>query len=158
MVPTGAGYSSYYEAFSQNISKRFRHLRHNATERKQADDGNATFEDFVHYLLTLNVLKNYWDGHFISYVLGCQPCNVDYDYVIKFETLEQDMEYLKRKLSISDYHRKAVFPRKKFKTNYDIVAKTFQTIPSKLALKLYAKYKQDFELFGYEKPDWLPLC
>ena len=143
--------------FSHKISKEFRHLRHNETERNQPYDGNASFEDFANYLLTLDVLNNYWDGHFISYILGCKPCDVEYDYVVKLESLDHDTECLKQKLNISDYHRKAVFPRKNFKTNEDGVKKTFETIPNNHALKLYEKYKKDF-IFGYEKPEWLPPC
>ena len=51
-----------------------------------------------------------------------------------------------------------MFPHKKFKTNEDVVKKTFATIPGNLALELYLKYKKDFDIFGYEKPEWLPLC
>ena len=35
--------------------------------------------------------------------------------------------------------------------------KTFATIPDNLALNLYEKYKNDFDIFGYEKSKWLPL-
>ena len=90
-------------------------VNHNETERNQTYDGKATFEDFANYLLTLDVLNNYWDGHFISSILGSKSCDVEYDYVIKLESLDHDIAYLKQKLNISDYHKKAVFPRKSFK-------------------------------------------
>jgi len=153
MLSTSRGYTSYYKAYSQRINKQFRHLRHNETERNQTDDGNATFEDFVNHLLSIDIMS--CDPHLKSYFANCKPCHAEYDYVIKFETLVNDMEYLKQKLNISEYHRKAVFPQNNFKTSTDIVKKTFETITNELALKLYEKYRKDFEIFGYEKPEWL---
>ena len=150
MVPP---HTAHYKSISQKINKEFRFLRHKVSDRNLTDDGYATFEDFVNFLLTINIMN--CDPHFISYLAQCRPCNIEYDYFIKFETLESDIEILKQKLKISDYHRKAVFPRKKMRTVSDLVWKTFQTIPNELALKLYEKYKRDFEIFGYEKPQWL---
>ena len=96
-------------------------------------------------------MNNYWDIHFISSILGSKSCDVEYDYVIKLESLDHDIAYLKQKLNISDYHKKAVFPRKSFKLNEDVDKKTFVTIPDNLALNLYETYKNDFDIFGYEK-------
>ena len=153
MLPTGNGYTYIYRPLSERINHQFRHLRHNATERNQTDDGNATFEDFVNYLITLDV--SMCDFHFRSYLAFCDPCEVTYDYVIKFETMENDIEYLKQKLNISDYHKRAVFPNKKFKASTTFMRNTFKSIPKELGLKLYGKYQKDFDIFGYEKPEWL---
>ena len=142
----------YYE-LSLEINKKFRHLRYNVTDRNQTSNGKATFEDFVNYLLTIDVSN--CDPHFRSYLAQCRPCDVQYDYVVQFETIANDMQYLKQQLNISDYHRKAVFPRKNYKTSTDVIKKAFDQIPKQLALKLYEKYQKDFEIFGYEKPKWL---
>ena len=153
MVPTGKGYTNYYRGRSQTINKKFRHLRHNETERKIEDDGNATFEDFVNYLLSRDNTKG--DPHFLTYLSACQVCDAQYDYVIKMETFESDMEYLKQKLNLSEYHRKVVFPRGKYKINEEIMEKTFEPIQLKLSQKLFEIYHKDFEIFGYKKPEWL---
>jgi len=154
MLPASPGYTYFYKTLSQNISRDFRHLRQNETERNQTYfDGNATFEDFVNYLLTIDIMRV--DAHFLSFVARCKPCDAEYDYVIKFETMERDVEYLKQKLNISDYHRTAVFPRKKFKASMDFVKNTFKKVPLNSAIKLYKQYRRDFEIFGYEKPGWL---
>ena len=142
-----------YKAISQKINKKFRHLRHNVTERNQSDDGNATFEDFVNYLVAINLEKA--DPHWKPFLESCKPCDAQYDYVIKFDTLNNDMEYLKQKLNISEYHRQAVFPPRNYKTNNNLVENAFKAIPKALAQKLYQAYHKDFEIFGYEKPSWL---
>ena len=41
------------------------------------------------------------------------------------------------------------------KSEWELVKRTFRTVPKELGLKLYEKYRKDFELFGYEKPEWL---
>ena len=152
MLTTSPGYTKVYRLKSRTINKNFRHLRQNVTERNQTDDGNATFEDFVNFLVRS---KAKMDSHWNLFFTRCTPCYTQYDYIVKFETLNNDMEYLKQKLNISTYHRQAFFPKKNYKTNWDLVKKTFKTIPKELGLKLYEKYRIDFEMFGYEKPDWL---
>jgi len=153
MITTSPGHTHVFKHLSEKIIEEFRHIRLNVTERNQTDDGTATFEEFVNFLISIDVMD--CDVHFISYISRCKPCHTEYDYVIKFETLKNDIEYLKQKLNISEYHRKAVFPRDNFKTSKDVVKETFNTIPKDLALKLYEKYRKDFEIFGYEKPEWL---
>ena len=150
MLPTGRGYLPSYLHVSNKINKEFRHLRHNVSERN-TPDVDATFEDFVNYLVHGNFDK---DPHWNSYTNFCKLCQTEYNYIVKFETLNNDMEYLKQKLNISSYHRQAIFPKKNYKTNWDLVKSTFKTIPKELGLKLYKKYRIDFEMFGYEKPDW----
>ena len=152
MVP-GKGTSPFYQRRSQSINQSFRHLRHNESKRNEKDDGYATFEDFVNYLLSQDNTKG--DPHFLSFISSCQVCDAQYDYVIKMETFESDIDYLKQKLNLSSYLQTVVFPKEKYKANDDTTKKTFEDIPKKHALKLYEKYQKDFDMFGYEKPVWL---
>ena len=153
MVPSGRGYTDYYKGRSQYINKNFRHLRHNESKRNESDDGYATFEDFVNFLLSRNNTKG--DRHFLTFLTSCQVCDAQYDYIIKMETFQSDIDYLKQKLNLSAYLQKVVFPKEKYKANDDTTKKIFETIPKSLALELYKKYQKDFEMFGYEKPVWL---
>ena len=153
MVPEGKGHTDYYKGRSQAINRYFRHLRHNESKRNEKDDGYATFEDFVNFLLPRD--STIGDRHFLTFLSSCQVCDAQYDYVIKMETFESDINYLKQKLNLPAYHQKALFPRKKYKVNDDATKKIFKTIPKKLALELFKKYQKDFEMFGYEKPVWL---
>ena len=152
MLTTSEGYTYAFKAISRGINKRFRHLRHNVIERNQTDDGTATFEDFVNSVVQS---KGPMNPHWTLYYDSCRPCEVQYDYIVKFETLNNDIEYLKQKLNVSSYHRQAFFPKSAYKANWDLVKKAFKKIPKELGLKLYEKYRIDFEMFGYEKPDWL---
>ena len=152
MIPTSTGYTFYYGPMSQKINQQFRHLRHNVTERSEKGDGHATFEDFINYILAQ---KGTMDGHWDLFATRCIPCSSAYNYIVKLETLNMDINYLKKTLNVSQYHQRAFFPQKTYRSNWDLVKKTFQTIPKTKAQNLYEKYKKDFEMFGYDKPEWL---
>merc|ERR1711936_166512 len=70
--------------------------------RKNKSDKSAipTFKESVDFVL--DELKKMGagssnlviDGHFMPYTRRCIPCAIDYDVIIKFETLEEDSQYL----------------------------------------------------------------
>ena len=151
MVPTSSGYTYVFGPISRNINRKYRHLRHNANERNQTDDGNATFEDFVNFLVRLDIFDDHWK----PFRNLCNPCSSQYDYIAKFETFNNDMEYLKQKINLTEEHRKYFFPKGNFATNFDLMKKTFEKVPNELARQLYEKYREDFEVFGYSLPEWM---
>ena len=56
----------------------------------------ASFEDFVNFLIYSNPrgnLRN--DANWRTYTATCTPCENRYDVIIKLETLEEDLKYLK---------------------------------------------------------------
>lgn len=78
-----------------------------------------------------------------------------YDFVVKFESLVSDMRYLENLLNISVEDRKVFFPGRNWRTQPHKVENMFKQVPQDAALKLYLKYQNDFDRFGYEKPHWL---
>ena len=151
MVPTTFGYTHIFGPISRNIYLKYRHLRHNATERKLVINGSASFEDFINFIIRLKDFNEHWK----SFRDLCNPCTSQYDYIAKMETVNNDMEYLKQKLNLTEKHRKNFFPKHKYRSDVDLMKKMFKTIPKQLTRQLYDVYKQDFEMFGYEFPDWL---
>ena len=115
MLTTSPGYSIFYKALSRRINKQYRHLRHNASERNQTDDRTATFEDFVNYLLSVDIMTT--DVHFRSYLASCKPCNADYDYVIKLETLKNDMEIFETEIEHTRLSQTSSASKQKFQNN-----------------------------------------
>ena len=150
MVPNDGKLSPYYGPISRQINRSYKHLRHNESDRMK-NDTTASFEDFIHHLIS----PKQKDSHWAFYHEWCQPCYADYDYIIKFETLYEDIEYLKIKLNISKEHQKTFFPMEITRTNDDKVKTHFSQIQKELALRLYNHYRGDFMLFGYEMPYWL---
>ena len=143
--------SPEYAGVSQHIHKFYYYLRHNESERHMQKNGLASFEDFVNFLVRL---KNF-DNHWKPFHIRCSPCVTKYDYIAKFETFNNDMEYLKQKINLTKEHREYFFTKKQYKTNFELMKKTFEKIPKKLAYRLYEVYRDDFEMFGYSLPDWM---
>ena len=139
-----------YGPMSKEINKKYKPLRHNLEDRLK-NDTTASFEDFVRHLLSDAPRDSHWE----FYDTFCRPCYSDYDYVIKFETIAQDLAYLKLKLNITDEDHQKVFSAAIPNTKQDTTKEYFDQIPKDLAERLYKKYKNDFLLFGYEKPSWL---
>jgi len=153
MVRRSTGYTHVYGRLSEKINKQFRHLRQNKADTNKTDDGSATLEDFVNFLLSDDQLAK--DYHWNMYDQICQPCLHRFDYITKFETMTEDMSQLASMLNFTEAHKSIFFRRRNYRTQPDKVEKAFAVVPRQLTWKLYQKYRKDFELFGYQKPSWL---
>ena len=144
--------TSYYNAVSKQINKMYKSKRHDPAERNKANDTTASFEDFVNFLIRSKVK----DGHWELYESWCKPCMIDYDYIIKFETIFEDLAYLVLKLNITvSDHANVLMQKWRKQTDENKIKKFFDQIPKHLALALYEHYKKDFLYFGYKLPSWL---
>jgi len=128
-------------------------MRQDPGERNKTDDGAATFEDFINFLVYGNGLAA--DAHWRTYTKQCYPCVHSYDYILKLETVDDDVRYLKENRNLSEEHKAIFFPPQKYKSQSELVKKTFSKIPRETLSKLYEFYKVDFHNSGYEKPKWL---
>ena len=101
----------------------------------------------------------------------CIPCNISYSAVLKLETLEEDADWLFRKLNLtrlrSDWDSLAGVNKKSGEgegegrvhggpgggggaSSQSIAGKYFAQISRENITRLYEKYQVDFEMFGYE--------
>jgi len=119
------------------------------------------------------------DGHFMPYTRRCIPCAIEYDVIIKFESLEDDSQYLIEQCNLEDklqvVHENAAptGPRtpqgqknkskkvKSGKSNPELTASStnkaltfFKDIESDKIKQLYTHYKYDFEIFGYSATEY----
>ena len=110
----------------------------------------------------------------------CIPCAIDYDVIIKFETLEEDSQYLiehchlDNKISVSHENaaptgaRTALGQKNKSKkvkagkaepdrasSSSAQSVKYFQDIEEDKMRQLYEHYLLDFEIFGYSADEYL---
>ena len=153
-MKAGGGQSSYYAGVSKDINRRYRRYRANLTSRNKPDDGMATFEDFVNYLIRVGPPSRR-DDHWKQYYSICDPCHFNYDIIMKFDTFEDEFRYIKNFLNISQYHLPAFFPPRRTRTNSNMTSSYLRKIPLMLRRQLYLIYKRDFELFGYEEPSYI---
>ncbi|XP_063607251.1 carbohydrate sulfotransferase 12-like [Penaeus indicus] len=108
-----------------------------------------TFLEFVQYVVDVK----FEDEHWRTYYSHCSPCLMDYDFVLRFESLYQEgkqfLEYLNR---TSQVQPRWDNPTSGGATNSEIVCSYYSQLPFDLMQKLADKYENDFLLFEY-KPD-----
>ena len=115
-----------------------------------ARNSSLTFPKFISYLLDSSSPDN---RHWKSVYESCFPCDVKYNVIGKFETLERDANYI---LKLIGRDQDVLFPKaeKSSPTNSSkllILKDYFSKVPSFDMKKLYAKYLFDFQLFGYKE-------
>jgi hypothetical protein len=118
-------------------------------------DEYLAFEPFLE-MIHLNTDAGFKNAHWATYYDLCQPCHIQYDHVIKLETLSRDMEGIYdhlRKLNSDDVipeitHDNKVRPSDgidKLKS----INQVYHNINTETLNGLVRVYGQDFLLFGY---------
>ncbi|KAL7859672.1 hypothetical protein SRHO_G00148190 [Serrasalmus rhombeus] len=133
--------------------------RHRVNPQPDAlEKGNdVTFEEFVYYLVDPRTQKEEpFNEHWERVHSLCHPCLIHYDVVGKYETLEQDSQYL---LKLAGADQEVQFPTfsKSTRTTGDMAAKFFDNISPFYQKKLFNLFRMDFLLFNYSTPTYLKL-
>ncbi|XP_077983559.1 carbohydrate sulfotransferase 9-like [Glandiceps talaboti] len=117
---------------------------------------NATwvdFEDFIRYLLREKKPETF-NNHWIKMHDQCFPCDIDYDIIGKFETLNEDAKHVIHEIGAST---EVQFPRpnehRTLSSAVDIMKGYYSRITKQEVMDLYKLYEWDFKMFGYEIPD-----
>ena len=142
------------------IIERFR--EGNVTE-EEIEQGTPSFLEFVKMILSKSRFSE--DIHWKPYGKTCNPCFLDYQHLIRIESMIPDSLPVLKKLNISD-----PMVLDSFKHNHELQSlqhrnqasthamtriqpkylKEFETIPKDMLQQLYQRYKDDFLLFGYQ--------
>ncbi len=110
---------------------------------------DVTFLEFVTFIIEewKNGRKPL-DIHWRPVVDLCLPCEMQFDFIGKFETLNQDVDYLLRKLNKTDLV--GLFSgQPKSKTTSSLWKKSMNQISHQQLSDLNRMYADDFRLFGY---------
>jgi hypothetical protein len=91
--------AAYWSFIGTFIVQQF---RQNGTTREQRCGDDVTFEEFVRYFIHSQHNNMRRDAHFVPNFEHCRPCEIDYEYVGKLETFEEDTLYLLKKLNLDD--------------------------------------------------------
>lgn len=101
-----------------------------------------SFESFVtEWLTEENVRSHYFFYPQIDYILDKKQA-IGIDYIGKFETLDEDFRFISRKLEVD-----TTLPKLNT-TKHEHFSKYYT---EELSTKVHNVYKEDFELFGYQK-------
>ena len=93
----------------------------------------------------------YLEPHWAQYSTLCHPCHIDYDYIVKFETLREDAFFVLSKLGP---HHECLEEKYPELFNYNqstssVFDQYFSTLTAKQIERLKDMYSVDFKLFGY---------
>ncbi|KAG9349818.1 hypothetical protein JZ751_026171 [Albula glossodonta] len=113
-----------------------------------------SFLNFVLYLLDSQTEKEMpFNEHWRQVHRLCHPCQINYDFVGKMETVEEDAEHLLRILRVDNIVQFPAGRRNRTTSNWEQA--WFANIPYELRRRLYELYEADFKVFGYPKPEKL---
>ncbi|XP_044089082.1 carbohydrate sulfotransferase 12 [Neovison vison] len=112
----------------------------------------VSFANFIQYLLDPRTEKLApFNEHWRQVHRLCHPCQIDYDFVGKLETLDQDAAQLLRLLKVDKLLHFPPSYRNRTASSWE--EDWFATIPLAWRQQLYKLYEADFVLFGYPKPE-----
>ena len=97
--------------------------------------------------------SRYNEEHWAQYTTMCHPCIIDYDYIVKFETMREDAAYVLSKLGPHRGCLEDKFPHmfNSSETTSSVFGKYFSSLTPQQADSLKEAYTVDYKLFGYEK-------
>lgn len=137
----------FYKNYGRKIVKTYRKNK-NVKFKKE-----PTFVEFIDYLIGTDI--NSYDEHWKPIWLYCSVCEFTYDYIIKYEHFEDEINYFIDHLKVMKYlpqNFKLSWENRgntKTKSSKDVTKEYFSALDNEKILKLYEKYKQDFYYFGY---------
>ena len=77
----------------------------------------------------------------------CRPCEIQYDLIGKYETLDDDTRLV---LNAIGPNRDIKFPTQPSANNSLVIKSFYQALPKAQLQKIYSLFELDFRLFGYD--------
>ncbi|XP_042277836.1 carbohydrate sulfotransferase 8-like [Thunnus albacares] len=141
----------YHSLFGKPIINKY---RVNASKAALETGNGVTFHEFVQYLLDVHRPVG-MDIHWEQANQICNPCHIDYDFIGKFENMEEESNFLLRLTGAPPNVRLPSFkdrnPADK-KTSTPITQKYFSQVSMLERQRVYDFYYMDYLMFNYSKP------
>ncbi|XP_068102856.1 carbohydrate sulfotransferase 12 [Hyperolius riggenbachi] len=144
----------FYRSFAIPILTRFSNRTNVPTSASEAFSIGAipSFSEFIQYLLDARTEEQRpFNEHWRQVYRLCHPCQIDYDFIGKLETLDEDATQLLSQLNIDSLFQFPPSYRNRTASSWE--DDWFAKIPLEWRQKLYQLYEPDFVLFGYPKPE-----
>jgi len=118
-----------------------------------------SFQEFLEWLLRQPPDRD--DVHWAQYHTHCAVCNISYSFILKLEDYSiEEINYVLSKLRL-DRHE-VYLPELHYSlngvTDFNVTCKYFNNLTSDMVLKLYERYKMDFEMYNYQIDEYLPCA
>lgn len=91
--------AAYWAFIGTFITKN---IRQNSSQVELNCGHDVTFEEFVRYFIHSQHNNMRRDAHFVPNFEHCRPCEIDYDYIGKLETFEEDTLFLLKELKLDE--------------------------------------------------------
>ncbi|XP_041459273.1 carbohydrate sulfotransferase 11-like isoform X2 [Lytechinus variegatus] len=122
---------------------------------------DLTFGDFVKYLGEEHEgdgdSKGRDNKHWKEIYKMCSPCSINYDIIGKIETMSRDVEFVLKSLHISDMVKFPSSSGSSPTNSSSHIIPYYTKIPTEDVIRLYERYRLDFEMFGYDIPNEIQL-
>ncbi|XP_070763033.1 carbohydrate sulfotransferase 8-like [Enoplosus armatus] len=143
--------SYYHPVFGRPIISRY---RANATLTDLSTGAGVTFREFIQYLLDVHRPVG-MDIHWEPVSQLCNPCLLRYNFIGKFESLEEEANFLlqsvgaPRNLTFPDFKDRNPLAER---TSSRITQRYFAQLNSTERQKAFDFYYRDYLMFNYPKP------
>jgi hypothetical protein len=141
--------SSYYKSVARNIIRKYRlHHQSNPFPLPSGDDV-VTFSEYVNFIVDEWKYGSKWmDVHWTPITDLCLPCTMQYDFVGKFETLNEDVEFMLRKLN--ENNLSWLFTSKRRQPRATLLwQQLMEELSHEQLNDLNSMFADDFRIFGY---------
>lgn len=149
--------SAYRDKFTRktNVWKKYAKkvkrsvgLRLGANGSTIADNnGEITFQEFVTYLIDVSSKGGRLNEHWRHYESLCHPCNINFDFIGHYETLEDDAPFVLHETGVDQF---VSFPPVHFTSTKNDLQRYYSKVPREDIIRLQGIYRRDFEIFGYK--------
>ena len=112
-----------------------------------------SFEHFLQYILRDIEDPTKMDPHWQPYSLLSHPCEFNYNFIGKFETIDEDLPYLLKRLGLSDWNSRAQSGATGKSTRH--YQQLFTVLSDERICQLKRLYANDFRLFNYHFNDYV---
>ncbi|KAK7079860.1 hypothetical protein SK128_013898 [Halocaridina rubra] len=111
---------------------------------------HITFPMFLRHVIYTHQIKQV-DSHWRPIEWLCSPCLLHYDYIVKLETMTEDVKYVFEQLNIPSDPEKRKNVERSTKSPWADLEK-YKYVPLDLKKEIVRLYWNDFYLFDYKLP------
>ena len=154
--------SAYRDKFAYDYGRDFHH-RYGAKIIKKyrknftgevTNKHHVTFNEFVKYVIDLRPRDKH-DEHWDLQCNLCSPCDINYDFIGKYDTLKSDAALA---LQLMGADKVVTFPdfgaRPAGKRTKTKMKAFFSRISEDEFMRLEKIYEKDYKVFGFDKPNY----
>eukprot|EP00090_Calanus_glacialis_P010167 TRINITY_DN18556_c0_g1_i1.p1 TRINITY_DN18556_c0_g1~~TRINITY_DN18556_c0_g1_i1.p1 ORF type:complete len:359 (-),score=48.11 TRINITY_DN18556_c0_g1_i1:87-1163(-) len=153
----GALPGTFHDKMRRKITQTYRNV--NVPKgRKLQTSFIPSFKEFVQYIVDENSAQNTPEMHWAPVYSFCNPCQVNLNSIAKFETLSEDTTFLLRKIKgAENLTVEKKNSAKDGKSSHDVTRMYLKELDKNLYTRLVQLYEIDFDIFGYDVPEYEKL-